>query len=71
MNLMKNVKLIETKVTYSSKGTSDDKYMEHGLKIVQCPSCKKITSISYHYKNDKVIINEKYCLYCGNKLVKG
>ena len=48
----------------------DGHYTETGTYLVKCPKCSETLVIRYRKENDIEEIEDKYCSYCGKKLVK-
>ena len=70
LDFVKNVKIVEEKVGYSSKPINSDHVTESGLYRIECPKCKKVISVSYTRRDDDVTLHEKFCPYCGKRIVK-
>ena len=68
MRLLKKIKIAETTVSTDHKSPNGE-HVQTGYITVKCPYCGKYSRITYFDKDGDINMYQKYCPYCGRKLV--
>lgn len=69
MKITPKATIISREVSHSSF-TKNNRYEEYGHYTIKCPKCGEvITQISFHREGIVETCLEKFCPYCGTKVV--